>query len=308
MIKAIPQNLHGVLIGLTAFTVLSFADTCTKALTAHYDVFAVGLYLNYFTTAALIPVVIYKGGFRKAFQTESLKFHALRSCFMLIIFLSIIYALKHLPIANTYTITYTMPFILNLLAMVLLKEKISLYRWLAIIGAFIGILVALRPGTIPLNSGSLAAFSVAVFLACAAITVKFISQNDKWLTFVVYPMAIQTPIMAMIVWARGEPLIPTWDSSSWAIMVVGGTLFAAGLTLLPQAIKRMDTSIFGYTQYITFIWAMILGYFIFGDVLDLWTAAGAAIIVASGIFLIYREKLERSKILDLEEHGSINQR
>jgi S-adenosylmethionine uptake transporter len=306
--KHLSKKTQGVLFGLTAFTILSFADTCTKALTSYYDVFAVGLYLNYFTIAALIPAVIRTGGFKKAYQTESLKFHCLRSCFMLTIFISIIYALKNLPIANTYTITYTMPFILNLLAMVLLKERISVFRWLAITAAFAGVVIALRPGTMELNSGTLAAFSVAIFLACAAVTVKFISEKDKWITFVMYPMAIQTPILAVIVWSREQPLLPEFSTIPYLWLLGGGILFAAGLSLIPQAIKRIDSSVFGYTQYITFIWAVLLGYLVFGDILDLWTAAGAAIIVASGVFLIYREKIEHSKILDIEEHGSINKR
>ena len=297
---------QGILLSLAAFSILAFADTFTKALTDHFDIFALGLYLNYATIAFLIPIIIYKGGFRKAFATQSLPQHVMRGLFMLGIFISIIYALKNLPIANVYTIAYTMPFILNILAMTVLKEKISLYRWLAIIGAFVGILVALRPGVIGISSGALAAMVVAILLAFNTILVKFVHKDDGWLTYIVYPMLVQTPILAVIVLMRGEPLIPDWSLLTWAMLAGGGGLFALGLSILPQAIKRTETAIFGYTQYITFVWAIILGYLVFGDVLDLWTAAGAAIIVASGIFLIYREKVEHSRILKLEEkeHGT----
>lgn len=301
-------KLQGALLGLTAFSFLSFGDTTIKTLTAYYDIFAVGLYTNIFTIAFLLPILFYKDGWKKAFTTHSFPLHVLRSIFMLCIFLSIIYALKVLPIANTYTITYSMPFILNILALLILKEKISSYRWFAIFTAFIGIVIALRPDTMVFNLGTLAAMVVALFLAANTITVKFIDPRDHWMTFIAYPMAIQTPVIALIVSLRDQPLLPEWSVIPSLWMIAGGFFYAVGLILLPQAIKRTETSIFGYTQYITFLWAVILGYFIFSDMLDVWTATGAMIIVASGIFLIYREKVENSKILEIEEDGHIGQR
>ena len=80
----------------------------------------------------------------------------------------------------------------------------------------------------------------------------------------------------------------------------GGLAFTIGLSLLPQAIKRIDASIFGCLLYISFIWGTIYGYFIFGDAVDLWTLAGAVIIISSGLFLIYREKIEDSKLLNTD--------
>jgi drug/metabolite transporter (DMT)-like permease len=158
------------------------------------------------------------------------------------------------------------------------------------------------------NLGTLAAMVVALFLAANTITVKFIHAKDHWMTFIAYPMMIQTPVIAFIVALREQPLFPEWSLIPWLWMICGGFFFAIGLILLPQAIKRTETPIFGYTQYITFLWAVILGYFIFSDMLDVWTATGAMIIVASGIFLIYREKVENSEILEIEEDGHIGQR
>ena len=194
-----------------------------------------------------------------------------------------------------------MPFLLNILAIFILKEKISFYRWLAIVIAFIGILIALRPGIVPLNSGAIAALGVAFFLACATITVKFISPNDKWLSFICYPMLIQTPPLGLLTYVQGDPLLPAWSLITWGWLITGGLAFAIGLSLLPQAIKRIDASIFGSLLYISFIWGTLYGYFIFNDVPDLWTLLGAVIIIASGLYLIYREKVEDSKLLKMDK-------
>lgn len=291
----------GIVLTLLAFSFTSLGDVATKALTEQYNVFAVGYYLNLFTICFLIPVVLFNGGFKKAFETETFKFHALRSLFMTGIFISIIYALSQLSLAKTYTIVYTTPFILNILALIILKEKISSLRWFTIALAFLGVLIALRPGLVPFNIGSLAAFGTAFFLACATITVKFISAKDHWLTYICYPMAIQTPILAALTYGQGAPLLPTPDFDSYKFLILGGFAFVIGLSLLPQAIKRADASIFGALIYVSFPWGVLYGYFIFGDTVDLWTLLGAVIIIASGIFLIYREKVEDSKLLKLDE-------
>lgn len=300
MIKNLSVKSIGILLTLIAFSFTSLGDVSTKALTAYFNVFAVGYYLNLFTIAFLIPIILFKGGFKKAFQTHSLKFHVLRSLFMTGVFITIIYAFGVLPLTKTYIIIYTAPFILNILAMIIIKEKISFSRWLAILFAFIGVLVALRPGIIPLNTGTFAAFGTAIFLACATITVKYIDSRDKWLPYICYPMAIQTPILGVLTYVQGESLLPPNISTPWIFLLMGGLAFVIGLSLLPQAIKRIDASIFGALIYISFPWGVFYGYFFFKDVPDLWTIIGAVIIIASGLFLIYRERKEHSKLLELE--------
>ncbi|HPD82825.1 MAG: DMT family transporter [Alphaproteobacteria bacterium] len=298
--KNLSLKTTGIILTIVAFSFMAIGDVTTKALTSYYNTFAVGYYLNLLTITFLIPVILYNGGFKQAFQTESLKFHILRSFFMLGVFVCIIYALGTLPMAKTYTIIFTMPFILNILAMVILKEKISGYRWLTIIAAFIGVLIALRPGIVPLNTGAIAALGCAFFIACATITVKHISPNDKWLSFICYPMLVQTIPLGFIVYLQGAPLLPAPSSTTLMWLTGGGLAFTIGLSLLPQAIKRIDASIFGCLLYISFIWGTIYGYFIFGDAVDLWTLAGAVIIISSGLFLIYREKIEDSKLLNTD--------
>ena len=71
---------------------------------------------------------------------------------------------------------------------------------------------------------------------------------------------------------------------------------------LPQAYQKIEASIVGALVYLVFPWGLLYGYFIFGDVADRWTLTGAAIIIAGGLYLIYREKLEDSKLTKLEEH------
>ncbi|MEM7618794.1 MAG: DMT family transporter, partial [Pseudomonadota bacterium] len=284
-------------LGLVAFSVLSLGDVAIKSVTQYMDTLTTGLYMNLFTIAFLLPVIFFFG-LKKTFGSKTPKFHILRSLFMLGTYLSIIFTFNHLPLATSYTIGFLMPFILNILAFLLIKEKISIHRWITIIIAFSAVLIAMRPGIEPFNIGYVSCLFGVFCLACGSMSVKYISKDDHWLPFITYPMVIQTTIIIIIMIALGKPLLPntlTIAPTIW--LILGGFTFTIGLSLLPQGIKRIDASLFGSLFYIVFPWGVIYGYIFFGDVIDGWTILSAAIIVASGFYLFYREKREGSKLI-----------
>jgi len=301
------QNLslktQGIILAVLAYSIFAFTDVCLKVTTAVYDPFEVGLYMNLFTITFMIPVIIYCGGFKKTMATKSLKFHLIRALIMLINFVSIIYAFSQLQLATVYVIIFCMPFILNILAVILLKENISIHRWASILIGFIGVFVALRPGNIELG---LALFAVALgtfLLATASICVRYIDKKDHWLSYTIYLMGLQTPILAAIVLYRGGSLLPDFtDMNTIPWFTAAGMLYIGALSFMPQAYQKIDASIVGGLIYLVFPWGIVYGYFIFGDVADLWTLIGAAIIISGGLYLIYREKIEDSKLTKLEEH------
>lgn len=289
----------GVIFTLLGFSIFSFADVCLKITSSGYNPFAVALYMNVFTIIFITPVILYCGGFKKIAKTASLKLHGLRSYFMMINFLCVIYAFSQLPLAMAYIIVFTMPFMLNILAIIIFKEKISPHRWLAILIGITGVIIAMRPGLEPFTLAMGVAIFGTFFNASAASTVKFIPRSDHWLSYAFYVMVFQTPILATIVLYQGGTLLP--DLTNWKLMpwfLAGGLAYIAALSLIPQALQRIDASIVGSLIYIAFPWGVFYGYFIFNDVPDLWTLAGAVIIIGSGLFLIYREKIEDSKLLE----------
>lgn len=306
--QALNLKSQGLLMAILAYSIFAFTDVCIKVTTAVYDPFEVALYMNLSTIFFLIPVILYCGGFRKTMKTQSLKFHALRCILMLMNFLCIIYALSQLQIATVYVIMFCMPFVLNIMAMFFLKEQISIHRWISIIIGFIGVLIALRPGTTEFGLAILTT-SLAVFIISGAtIAVRYIDKKDHWLSYTIYLMGFQTPILAAIALYRGGTLLPDFtDIATIPWIITAGIMYVAGLSLMPQALQKIDASIVGGLIYLVFPWGIVYGYFIFGDVADLWTLVGAAIIIAGGLYLIYREKIEDSKLIKLEEqkdHGT----
>ncbi|MEM6812316.1 MAG: DMT family transporter [Pseudomonadota bacterium] len=290
------KTITGILIGLSAFSILAFGDVAIKAMTSYMDTLSVGLYMNLFTILFLIPLILFYGP-RKAFHSQTLKLHIFRSSLMLGVYLCVIFTLENLSLASSYTIGFLMPFVLNIIAFFLLKEKISIHRWGAIFVAFIAVLIAMRPGIEPFNIGYLSAIGIVLLVSCAFMTVKYISKDDHWLTFIVYPMTIQTSIIAIIMMFQDIPLIQPIEDSALIWLILGGLAFTSGLSLMPQAIKRLDASLFGPLFYIALPWGIFWGYIIFNDHIDLWTLTGAVIIILSGFYLIHREKHENSQLL-----------
>ncbi len=114
-------------------------------------------------------------------------------------------------------------------------------------------------------------------------------------------MIFQTPVLAAMILFRGGTLIPDFtDINMIAWLFASGSAFAIGLSLFPQALHRIDASILGSLVYIVFPWGVFYGFFIFDELPDRWTLLGAVIIIASGLFLIYREKVEDSKLLETD--------
>jgi drug/metabolite transporter (DMT)-like permease len=291
MLPLNPKSI-GILLALSGFSIFAISDVCVKSTSMALQPLTVALYMNIFTTLFLIPIVIKSGGIRKSLKTATLTNHYIRSMFMLCNFLCVIYVLGHLPVASFYVIVFLYPFVVNMLAMALLKETISFHRWLAIAAALIGIIIAFRPESIPLTLLAVIALLSCFFNASATLSVKFIDKKSHWLSYPLYLMIFQTPIIiALMVW-KDIPLIPDIDKALVFWFIGGGLAYALGLSLMPQAIQRIDASLVGAMIYIVFPWGLLYGYFIFNDVPDVWTLTGAVIIIASGLFLIYRERLE----------------
>ncbi len=301
-LKTIPPKTVGLILAITGFSIFAFNDVCLKITSAEYDPFEVALYMNIFTTVFLIPCILLNGSLRKIMQTNEIKKHAMRSYFMLMNFLCIIYAFSQMPLATAYTIVFCLPFIVNILALTFLKERISLHRWLAIMVGMIGILIALRPGIIPFSLAVFAAALGTFFNASSVIVTKHMSTANHWLSYVTYVMIFQTPVLVVIVLYRGGSLLPNLtDISIMPWFVMAGICYVAALSAIPMALKKIDASVVGSLIYLVFPWGLFYGYFIFDDVPDRWTLLGAVIIIASGLFLIYCERVENKKNLNIEE-------
>jgi drug/metabolite transporter (DMT)-like permease len=181
----------------------------------------------------------------------------------------------------------------------LLGEVIKFHRTTALVVGFIGILVVIRPGFVPIESGTLWLLSAALSFSFVLIIVKKLSENDSSLTTAFYHMLFMTPptfIIALFFWER----ISLNHLFVFSIVVIAGFITQLCLT---QSLKMSDATFVMPLQFTQLIWLSIIGYTIFAEIPNTWTWAGAFIIFLAVIYITYREafiKKDKPKTKQIE--------
>ncbi|MEL7344948.1 MAG: DMT family transporter [Pseudomonadota bacterium] len=190
-----------------------------------------------------------------------------------------------LPLAQTYAILFSMPLLITVLAIPILGEKVGIHRWGAILVGLTGVFVVLRPGSTELNLGHAAAMAAAICGALAAIIVRKIGRDERSAVLLLYPMMANFVLMAGLLVLVYEPM-PIEHLGLVGLMAA--LSFVAGLFLI-VAYKNGDAAIVAPMQYSQIIWAAVYGLYFFQEQTDRVTWIGAAIIIASGLYIILRE-------------------
>ncbi|WP_297322903.1 DMT family transporter [uncultured Bartonella sp.] len=198
-------------------------------------------------------------------------------------------AFTHLAMAEAFTLIFLQPIFVSLLSMVFLKEPIGWRRWSAIVIGFLGVLVVLRPGFRELNIGHLGAIIAGLSGAISIIIVRHQGGREKRITL--YSSGIIGTIIIC-----GILSIPAYvkpQAVEWLYLAGYGLFAALGAICLMAAARRVPAIAIATPQYSQMIWAILFGYFIFHDHLDLPMAIGILLIIASSMLTFLREKRRR---------------
>jgi drug/metabolite transporter (DMT)-like permease len=206
----------------------------------------------------------------------------------------------NLPLANTTAILQVLPLAITLGAALTFGEPVGWRRWLAIAAGFIGVLIIVRPGVEGFNQFSLFALISVIFCAIRDLATKRIPAPIPSL-FVTLLTTISVTI------AGAGILVPLggWTPPSGralALLAFTAILLLIGYQCIIMALRTGDISAVAPFRYSALLWAMLLGYLVFGDRPDAMMASGAAIIVASGLYAFYRERI-RHRAVAAESSG-----
>ncbi|MEP3277343.1 MAG: DMT family transporter [Stappiaceae bacterium] len=201
-------------------------------------------------------------------------------------------ALQYLQLPDATAISYGTPLITVVLAYFILKESVRAYRWTAVGVGFLGILVILSPGLTGGRSvddgllfGSVLALTSTFFMAFAMVFVRSLIKSERTST-VVFWFSASSSFFALFTIPFGW-VIP--DLTQAIILVSIGLIGGVGQILLTQSYRYADASTIAPFDYTSMIWAVALGWFMFGEVPQWQVIAGAVIVMSAGIFVIYRE-------------------
>jgi drug/metabolite transporter (DMT)-like permease len=195
-------------------------------------------------------------------------------------------ALAYLPLAESTTLSFAAPLFAIILSVLFLGEKVGPHRWSAVALGFAGVLVVMRPGGSPLPPvGLLLAAGAAFSVGITTITIRQIGRTEGTQTIVLWFSLLSLPAVgALMPWlGRGH------DSGEWLILFALGSFGGIGQLLLTASLRYAPVPVVVPFDYTQLLWAVMLGWLLFGDRPASTTWLGAAIIVASGLYTLYRE-------------------
>jgi drug/metabolite transporter (DMT)-like permease len=280
------QRLIG--IGLMCGAVADFAclDAMAKYLGTHMHVLqVVGVrYASAFLLTLLISNPIVRPGL---LQTEKPLLQVGRSALLLGSTLFNFLAFIYLQLDEALAILFSTPFMVAILAGPMLGEWVGWRRWIAIGVGFLGVLVVIRPGVGGLHWAALLSGVSAVCYAFYSITTRMLARHDSSETTLFYSNMLGAAIMLPVlpfVWTPPQSIL------DGVLMVALGAFGAFGHYLLILAHRHAPASVLSPFMYTQLIWATTFGFLIFGNVPNQWTLTGAAIVIASGLYLLHRER------------------
>jgi drug/metabolite transporter (DMT)-like permease len=206
-------------------------------------------------------------------------------------------AFRFLQLDEAMAILFSTPFLIAILAGPMLGEWVGWRRWTAILVGFSGVLLVVRPGVGGFQWAALLSFGSAVCYAFYNILTRMLSRLDSSETTLFYANLFGCVVMAPVlpfVWTTP----PTWLDV--ALMPALGVLGAGGHFLLILAHRRAPASVLSPFIYTQIVWASTFGFLVFANVPNRWTVAGAGIVIASGLYLLYRERKVTGRVEPVE--------
>ncbi len=273
-------------------------DTSAKYLTAHAGLPIVqivwmrfaGQFLLMLTILSALPLSAFLG-------TRKLGWELLRSLLMVMTTAGNFLALQHLRLDQTVTVAFLAPLIVALLAGPLLGEWVGWRRFLAILVGFVGILIVVRPGVASLHPAFIYAFGAVLAYSMFMLLTRYLAAYDKPLAMLFYSILLGT--FALAPFALWNWVWPA-TLGQWLLLAMLGLLGGTGHYLFIHAYRLAPAAVIAPFLYLQLLTMVAFGFAVFSDIPDVWTLAGSAVIIVSGIYLLHRERVTRTRIQPIE--------
>jgi drug/metabolite transporter (DMT)-like permease len=288
------KNGRGILLMLASMAAFALADTLVKIASAsltpaQISFFLLGGGLIVFTTMALVQGEKLRD--IRAFQPVLM----LRYLAEIVGMVGMITALAYVPLSTVGAITQATPIFVTIGAVFFLRETVNWRRWSAIIIGFIGVLFVVQPGTDGFDSSVLWAVLAMVALALRDLTTRMVPADMPSTCLAAYTMIAATPVTIAWVLLSGETLFPS--NINWLVVIPMIGLGSVGYMLLIASLRMAEVSVVMPFRYSRIIFLLGFGILVFDEKPTVLMLSGAALIIASGIYMMWRE--HRLKIADL---------
>ena len=259
-------------------------DALAKTLTAAYSPIQIQFLRNLIALPFAI-LIAWKMGGAAGLRSHKPLAHLFRGGLWIAATIMFFTSLKYLGLAEATALIFVAPLFITALSALIFREPVGWRRWLAVVIGFAGVLIAVRPGTAAFQPISLLPVATALVYAMLMLSARWVDTRESGWTLLLYMTGTGVVLSLFIipfVW------IPVQSEHLWLFVAVAifGT---AGMTLMTQAFRLAPAVVVAPLDYSAIIWATLLGWLFWTEIPDALTFVGAGIIIASGVFIIWRE-------------------
>ena len=288
------QIPRGIAYMVASTALFAAINAIVKWELATYPVGEVAFYRALFALVTVAVMIIPRTGIG-VFRTRRYLGHLQRGISQFGSMTCMFFAFSMMSLGSAVAISFAAPLFTTLLSIVILKERVRLHRWSALIVGFVGVLIVTEPGVGSFNLGAVFALTNAVLSSSVAIAIRRMSSTESTETLTLYQLIVITACTLFLLPFGFKP--PTWlDAGALALAGVGNGIaqywWTRSLTLAPpSAVVPFN--------YLSLVWASSLGFAIWGDVPTTHLVVGAVIVVASGLYILWRETVRHGRVRPL---------
>ena len=285
------RNQLGVLYGIASVACFAMMDASVKWL----DMFPVGqvLFSRFFFGLIPILMLVPRSEFKTFYKTSRPKLHAFRAITGTLAIIALFIALREIPLADVVSLTFGGPIFVTLGSIFFLSEKVGIKRWLAVLIGFFGMLLIVKPAYAELNIYYIFPIIFCIFFACVALSIRSLSSTEPN-----YRIALYFSLLSMIVGLLTLPfgwVMP--NTFEFFLLIFTGLVGSVANILLTVSLRFAEASLVTPTKYLNLVFAILLGYFIWGEIPKLLTLVGAGLIIISSVIIFMRESELKKKVV-----------
>ena len=282
----VQHNGRGILLMGLAFFTFTLVDTIAKLLTDATHPFEVVWFRQAGLLVAAVLIVARRGP--RVFRSRHTGLQIARGAMVALASMLFVSGIRFVPLADAVAVSFIAPFVVTIGGAVFLREHVGPHRWAAIAIGFVGVLIVLRPGLGVMQPAMVLVLGSATLFALRQLMSRVIARDDSTATTIVYSAFAGSAVLTLTL-----PWVWTWpsDPKVWALLAALAVLAGIAEALVFRALEIAEAVVVTPLHYTTIVWASVWGFLVFGQFPDGWTWVGTAIIIATGLYTVHRERL-----------------
>ncbi len=277
--------LKGIACGIVAMGLFPAQDAIVKWLSPDYSVFQL-LFMRSIFVFIPVAILVMRSGGPRVLRTKQPAMLLLRAAFSFGAWSVYFFAISQIPLADAMALVFSAPLIITALSVPFLGEAVGLRRWVAVGVGFLGVLIMIEPGSGTLKGVALLPLVSAAFYSISMLLTRILTRREASVTMLFY-----STLTILVLSGVAQPFV--WVTPDWpdlGLMALMGLLTGCAQFLATQAYRFAAPAVVAPFDYTSLVWATLYGYLLFGDLPRSSVVIGAAVVIGSGLFILYRER------------------